>query len=151
MLNWNLVTKQHVFWSLDWFIWMSHWRCQATEGAELWFSCKRPAFLSNSSRLQLIQNSAISVARRRQCDIRWWKLSVWKKFAVWTINDVLKIIVTNFIIDRSHYGNMCCGVFKRVIQKWKDFCLRINLLNFVFRINGDLSKNAKTWHSKSIF
>ena len=50
-------------------IWMSHWRCRATEGAEFWISCKRPAFLSNFSALQLIQNSAPFVARQRQRDI----------------------------------------------------------------------------------
>ena len=49
---------------------MSHWRCQVTEGAEFWISCKQPAFLSNSSHLQLIQNSVPSVARRRQCAIQ---------------------------------------------------------------------------------
>ena len=49
---------------------MSHWRRWATEGAEFWISCKRPAFLSNFSRLQLIQNSAPFIARGRQCDIR---------------------------------------------------------------------------------
>ena len=49
---------------------MSHWRRRAKEGAEFWISCKLPAFLSNFSRLQLIQNSPPSVARRRQCDIR---------------------------------------------------------------------------------
>ena len=42
---------------------MSHWRSRATKGAEFWISCKRPAFLSNFSHLQLIQNSAPSVAR----------------------------------------------------------------------------------------
>ena len=54
----------------SWYIWMSHWRCRATEGAEFWISCKWPAFLSNSSRLQLIQNSAPSVAWLRQCNIQ---------------------------------------------------------------------------------
>ena len=49
---------------------MSHWRCWATEGAEFWVSCNWPAFLSNFSCLQLIQKSAPSNARGRQCDIR---------------------------------------------------------------------------------
>ena len=49
---------------------MSHWGHRVTEGAEFRISCKRPAFLSNFSRLQLIQNSAPSVTRWRQCDIR---------------------------------------------------------------------------------
>ena len=26
-----------------------------------------------------------------------------------------------------YYGNMGCGVFKRGVQNWKDFCLRINI------------------------
>ena len=42
---------------------MSHWCSQATEGAKFWISCKRTVYLSNFSRLQLIQNSAPSVAR----------------------------------------------------------------------------------------
>ena len=52
------------------FIRISHWRRQATEGLKFWISCKQPAFLSNFSHLQLIQNLAPSVARRCQCDIR---------------------------------------------------------------------------------
>ena len=35
---------------------MQHWRPKATDGAEFWISCKRPAFLSTFSRLQMIQN-----------------------------------------------------------------------------------------------
>ena len=35
---------------------MQHWRRPATDGAEFWISCKRPAFLSSFSRLQVIQN-----------------------------------------------------------------------------------------------
>ena len=35
---------------------MSHWRRRTTKGAEFWISCKRPAFLSSFSRLQVIQN-----------------------------------------------------------------------------------------------
>ena len=36
---------------------MSHWRCQTTEGAEFWITCKQLAFLLSSfSRLQVIQN-----------------------------------------------------------------------------------------------
>ena len=35
---------------------MQHWRPKATDGAKFWISCKRPAFLSTSSRLQMIQN-----------------------------------------------------------------------------------------------
>ena len=27
----------------------------------------------------------------------------------------------------SQYGNTGCGVFKRGVQNWKDFCLRINI------------------------
>ena len=49
---------------------MSDLHRQATEGAEFWISCKGPAFLSNFSRLQPIQNWAPSVASRCQCDIR---------------------------------------------------------------------------------
>ena len=35
---------------------MTHWNRRVTEGAEFWITCKRLAFLSNSSRLQVIQN-----------------------------------------------------------------------------------------------
>ena len=40
------------------------------QGRLFWIVCKWPAFLSSFSRLQLIQNSAPSVAGMRQCDIR---------------------------------------------------------------------------------
>ena len=49
---------------------MSHWRRGATEGAEFWISCKRLKLLRKAGRLQLIQNSAHSVARQCQCNIR---------------------------------------------------------------------------------
>ena len=35
---------------------MQHWRHPATDGAEFWISCKRPAFHSSFSCLQVIQN-----------------------------------------------------------------------------------------------
>ena len=49
--------------------WTSYWCHRVTEGAKFWISCKGPAFLSNFSRLQLIQNSAPFFIRRGQCDI----------------------------------------------------------------------------------
>ena len=49
---------------------MLHWRRRAIEGDEFWISCKRLKLLRKAGRLQLIQNSVPSVARRRQCDIR---------------------------------------------------------------------------------
>ena len=49
---------------------MSRWRRLATEGAEFWISCKALKLLRKAGRLQLIQNSAPSVARRRQFDVR---------------------------------------------------------------------------------
>ena len=58
---------------------MSHWRLTTmVDGAELWISCKRLKLLRKADRLQLIQNLAPSVARRRQCDIRinFWDLSL---------------------------------------------------------------------------
>ena len=48
--------------------------------------CKQPDFLSNFSRIQLIQNSAPSVARRRQCDIRIgieFSAVQWRLFPPW--------------------------------------------------------------------
>ena len=48
---------------------MSHWRRRATEGVEFW-RCRQLKLLKKASRLQLVQNSALSVARWRQCDIR---------------------------------------------------------------------------------
>ena len=41
--------------------------CWATEGAEFWIGCKRLKLLRKTGRLQPIQ---ISIAWRRQCDIR---------------------------------------------------------------------------------
>ena len=79
---------------------MSHWRCRATEGTEFWISCtKRPAFLSNSCRLHLIQNSAPSVARRRQCDIRIgysFLIRFEVKVAVWDFSWMFQKLPTNF-------------------------------------------------------
>ena len=49
---------------------MSHWRCRSTEGAEFWISWKRLKLLRKAGGLQLIQNSALSVAQWHQCDIR---------------------------------------------------------------------------------
>ena len=40
------------------------------QGHLFWIVCKRPGLLTFFSRLQLIQNSAPSVAGMRQCDIR---------------------------------------------------------------------------------
>ena len=40
------------------------------QGHLFWIVCMRPAFLRSFSRLQLIQNSAPSVAGMRQCDIQ---------------------------------------------------------------------------------
>ena len=51
---------------------MSHWCRRATEGAEFWISCKWLKLLRKAGVLQLIQNSAPSVAQRRQCDIWIW-------------------------------------------------------------------------------
>ena len=43
----------------------SHWRRRATEGTEFWISCKQLKLPRKASCLQLIQNSAPSIARRR--------------------------------------------------------------------------------------
>ena len=53
---------------------MSHWCHTMVDGAEYWISCKRPAFLSSFSRLQVIRNSAQSAIVWHQCDI--WMLSL---------------------------------------------------------------------------
>ena len=56
--------------TLDSTIWMSHWHRRATKGAEFWISCKWLKLLWKAGHLELIQNSAPSVAQWRQCDIR---------------------------------------------------------------------------------
>ena len=63
-----------------------------------------------------------------------------------------------FRIQNSNveYGNTSCGVFKGEIQNYKDFWLKINCgqmksLNFENWLNGEVSKSAKIWLSKSIF
>ena len=55
------------------------------------------------------------------------------------------------------YGNTVCGVFKRGVQNWKDFCIRINIpkgnywiLSFEFWINGKLSKIGHHFSNKVI-
>ena len=47
-----------MLWKILFVLWIriQHWRRPATDGAEFWISCKRPAFLSSFSRLQVIQN-----------------------------------------------------------------------------------------------
>ena len=40
------------------------------QGRLFWITCKRLKLLRKASHLQVIQNSAPSVVRRRQCDIR---------------------------------------------------------------------------------
>ena len=47
---------QHTYFSVHLYIWMQHCCPPATNGAEFWIICKRPAFLSSFSRLQEIQN-----------------------------------------------------------------------------------------------
>ena len=49
---------------------MSNLRHTMVDGAEFWISCKRPAYLSSFSRLQLIQKLAPSTIMWHQCDIR---------------------------------------------------------------------------------
>ena len=45
----------YVIMKVSQYIRMQHWRHPATDGAEFWISCKRPAFLGSFSRLQVIQ------------------------------------------------------------------------------------------------
>ena len=39
-----------------------------------------------------------------------------------------KVKKGNFDSNGARYGNTGCEVFKRGVQNWKDFCLRINIL-----------------------
>ena len=55
-------------------------------------------------------------------------------------------------IDR--YGIPGCRVFKRGVQNWKDFCLKINIpkgnyWNLKIGVNGKVSKSAEIQLSKS--
>ena len=52
------------------YIPISHWLHMMVDGTEFWNICKLPAFLSNFSRLQVIQNSAPSTIVWCQCDIQ---------------------------------------------------------------------------------
>ena len=53
------------------------------------------------------------------------------------------------------YGNSGCWLFKRGVQNWKYFCIKIDrkkkLLNFENWCNGEVSKSALIWLSKSMF
>ena len=56
--------------------------------------------------------------------------------------------------DHIHYGNTGCGVFKRGMQNWKGFWLKINcsqrkLPNFDNWSNGELSKIGYHFRKKS--
>ena len=59
------------------------------------------------------------------------------------------------IVEVIGYGNTGCGVFKGGIQNKKGFWLKIycqmKSLNFANWCNGEVSKSAEIWHSKSIF
>ena len=99
---------------------MSHWRRRATEGAEFWISCKRPAFLSNFSHLQLIQNSPFSVARRRQCDI--WIYHSWTEG--WFDRSTL---VSSPLNQFSKFNNIlwvCWFLGKNLVKKMAKFSPR---------------------------
>ena len=74
---------------------ISHWRHWITECAEFWIHYKRPAFLSNFSCLQLIQNPAPFVTRWRQCDI--WIRS----FSYCVCSLMLRTAVKN-VVDKSN-------------------------------------------------
>ena len=50
----------------------------------------------------------------------------------------------------AEYGNTGCGIFKGGVQNKKRFCLKINTHNGNW-CNGEVSKSAKIWLSKSIF
>ena len=57
---------------------------------------------------------------------------------------------------RHHYGNTGCGVFKRGGTRLERFLpknqyTQRKLLNFEKWVNGEVSKSAKIWLSKSIF
>ena len=66
---------------------MSHWRHRATESTEFWISRKQLKLLRKAGRLQLIQNLAPKVARRRQCDIRNnWPIWADKLWGIWCIS-----------------------------------------------------------------
>ena len=58
-----------------------------------------------------------------------------------------------YFLEIAGYGNTGCRVFKRGIQNWKDFCLKIYIpkVNFENWLNGEMSKSAKIWLSKPIF
>ena len=53
----------------------------------------------------------------------------------------------------TYYGNTGCGVFKRGIPNSKGFWLKINCsqIKSFFACNGEVSKSAENWLSKSIF
>jgi hypothetical protein len=57
-----------------------------------------------------------------------------------------------FVMETLGYGNTGCGVFKRGVQNWKDFCIRINIPkeNFEFWINGKLSKIGHHFSNKKM-
>ena len=81
-------------------VWMSHWRRWATEGAEFWISCKQPAFLSNFSLLQLIQNSAPPVAQQGSESTE-WKTGIYHLNAIWEPPQ----------ISKSYAGALFCMSF----------------------------------------
>ena len=55
------------------------------DGAEFRISCKRPAFLSSFSRLQVIPNLAPSTIVWRQCDIQMSRKLITYSFRKWQL------------------------------------------------------------------
>jgi hypothetical protein len=53
-----------------------------TPGCLFWITCKRLKLLRKASHLQVIQNSAPSVVRRRQCDIQNYEDGMILKFSL---------------------------------------------------------------------
>ena len=57
----------------------------------------------------------------------------------------LYVLSWNWKVNDVSYGSMGCRVFKRGVQNWKDFCLKINIPKGNYRIlrNGVMGRCQK--------
>ena len=88
---------------------MHHWRRPATDGAEVWISCKQPAFLSSFSRLQVIQNKLplCSAAAYVTAGLDFWcRVSINRSIIMKTKSD----FYINFCTIFSKFGSLCLAI-----------------------------------------
>ena len=112
-----------------------------------WISCKRPAFLSNFSHLQLIQNSAPSVARQRQCDIQ-----MPKKLEGWVTKEskVVKNTCMEIFLWSKKHKFLDLAMFSRsILGHSQNFTDTILIVQGIWVFSHILFCNIEKWKMDS--